>query len=184
MVSNPVDVLTLYAQELAGLPRNQIFGTGTFLDSHRLRHLIAQKLNISEHSIQAYVLGEHGDTQFAAWSLAHIEGIPITTCTSLTQHELDALAQQSRNQAYEIIACKGSTYYGIASCVSVLCESILFDQKRLMPLSCFQESYGVCLSLPAILGAQGIEGLPPIALNDQEKLLLQKSANVIKAYSL
>ncbi len=180
MVTNPVDILTLCAQESAGLPRNQVFGSGTFLDTQRLRGLIAKKLNIAEQSINAYILGEHGDSQFPAWSSAHADGRLLLSIPQFNKNKLDAIAQETRDRAYEIIAFKGATYFGIAACVASMCESIIFDQKRIMPLSYFIEDFGVCLSMPTVLGEKGIEQIIPIPLNEEEKELLQQSAHKLQ----
>lgn len=180
MVTNPVDIMTCLAQKLSGLPHAQVFGSGTLLDSERLRFLLAQKLNISLQSINAYILGEHGDTQFPAWSSADIGGKPITQYPGITQKELDELAETTKKRAYEIIACKGYTAWGVASCVTELCKSIIFDQKRVIPVASFQESLGVCLSMPAIIGMHGIEGFVEIPLNSQEKEQLEKSAQALR----
>lgn len=180
VVSNPLDLITLLIQEISELPRHQIFGTGTFLDTQRLRNLISAKINIAEQSIHVYVLGEHGDAQFVAWSTAQIAGIPLKQFSNLTRKELDSFTQQARNRAYEIIACKGATFFGIAACVSAICKDILFNQKRTLPLSCYQENLRVCLSMPVVLGEQGIEQILSISLNDEEQHLLEKSAQSLR----
>src|SRR5579864_9621753 len=95
-------------------------------------------------SIDAYILGEHGDLQFAAWSSAHIGGIPITQFPNITHKDLDVIATEVRNKAYEIISCKGATYYGIAACVTQICKAIIFDQNIIMPLSVYHEEFNVC----------------------------------------
>ncbi len=179
MISNPLDLLTLHAQEIADLPRNQIFGTGTYLDSKRLQGFLAQKLNVAEQSIQAYILGEHGDTQFPAWSCSDVEGVRLSQF-GLDQKELDAIAQATKDKAYEIIACKGATFYGIAACVTSICESIVFDQKRALPLSVYVPEFDVCLSMPAVLGSKGIEKMLPIKLSDEEQKLLKTSAKKLR----
>jgi len=173
MVSNPLDSLTLLAQSLSGLPRNQVFGTGTFLDTLRLHEIIAQKLNIAPQSINAYVLGEHGDSQFAAWSSAEIAGIPIAEYPGIEQKDLEQFAQQVKDKAYNIIACKGSTSFGIATCIAAICEAIIFNQKIIMPLSTYIQKYKVCLSMPTVLGENGIENILtiPLSENEQQKLL-------------
>jgi L-lactate dehydrogenase len=180
MVSNPLDILTLHAQELTGLPRNQIFGTGTFLDSLRLRKLIAQKINVAEKSVHAYILGEHGDTQFPAWSLAHVDGMPLAQFPQLTLPILENLAAQARDKAYEIISCKDATFFGIATCAAKICHAILFDQKLILPLSTYQEKYRVCLSMPAILGKGGIEKPLDVILTKDEQARLELSALALK----
>lgn len=180
MVTNPVDILTLLAQNINGLPRSQIFGTGTLLDSLRLQGILSRTLGIAEQSINAYVLGEHGDSQFVAWSCAHIAGAPIHSFPEITHEKLSAMEQETRQKALDIIACKGATYYGIAACISLMCESIIFDQKRAIPLSTYHPQFDVCLSLPVILGERGIEKIIPLTLNNHEKKLLQKSVQCIK----
>ncbi len=181
MVTNPVDILTLYAQELSGLPRNQVFGSGTFLDTQRLRGLLANKFNIAEQSIHTYILGEHGDSQFPAWSCSHIAGIPLLDFPQFNKKNLADLAEQTRQKAYEIIACKGATYYGIAACVAEMCEAIIFDQKYVMPLSHFVEQFEVCLSLPVVLGEKGIEHILEIPLNKEEQEKLAHSAEQLRS---
>jgi len=180
IVTNPVDVMTFFALKESGLPENQLFGTGTFLDTQRVRGLLSKKLNIAEQSIHAYVLGEHGDSQFPAWSSAEIAGTPITDLEKLDKKQLDKIAQETKNKAYEIIKCKGATYFGIAACVSALCENILFDQKRIAPVSTFNKDFGVCLSMPAVIGANGAEKIIKTSLNQEETKQLELSAKKIK----
>lgn len=181
MVTNPVDILTLYVQELTSHPRSRIFGSGTFLDTQRLRGLLSEKLHIAEQSIHAYILGEHGDTQFPAWSCARIAGIPLKNF-SLTDQDLDKIARETQQRAYDIIACKGATYYGIATCVAALCRTIMFNQQRITPVSCYVERYDVCLSLPVILGEKGIEGILQLPLNNEEQQKLELSVQAIKKH--
>lgn len=181
MVSNPLDILTLYTQELINHPRSKIFGSGTFLDTQRLRDILSNRLHIAEQSIHAYIIGEHGDTQFPAWSCARIAGIPLKNF-SLNEKDLESIAQATKNRAYEIIKCKGATFYGIATSVAALCRTIIFDQKRVTPLSCYLEQYDVCMSVPVILGKKGIEQILPLPLNLQEKKLLDHSAETLKKY--
>jgi len=181
MVTNPVDILTLYAQEIVNHPRSQLFGSGTFLDTQRLRGLLSKKLQIAEQSIHAYILGEHGDTQFPAWSCARIAGIPLKDF-SLTEQELDEIARTTKEKAYEIIKCKGATFYGIATCVAALCRTIIFDQKRVTPVSCYLEQYDVCMSVPTVLGEHGIEKILQLPLSQKERELLDQSAQSLKQY--
>jgi L-lactate dehydrogenase len=180
MVTNPVDVLTLQAQELSGLPRNQIFGSGTLLDSQRLRGKIGDKLGIAQQSIHAYVLGEHGDTQFVAWSCANIGGVPLAAFSELSAKELEQMAQEARQKVYEIIRCKGSTAYGIAACVTAYCQNILLDSKRIAPVSCFVEELKVCLSMPAVLGKQGVERILRLPLSKDEQAKLAVTAAAVR----
>jgi L-lactate dehydrogenase len=181
MVTNPLDSLTALAQSLSGLPHNQVFGTGTFLDTLRLRGIIAQKVNVSAASVNAYVIGEHGDSQCAVWSSAEIAGTPIAQFPGIKREDFENLAQQVKDKAYEIIACKGSTSFGIAACVASMCEAIIFDQKIVIPLSTYIPEYDTCLSMPAVLGENGIERLLPIPLNNDEQKKLSDSAQQLRA---
>lgn len=180
VVTNPVDILTRLVQELSGLPRNQIFGSGTLLDTQRLRGIIGKKIDIDPRSIHVFIIGEHGDSQCVAWSSAQIAGIPIAQFPELTQESLEAMAQQARQKAYDIIACKGSTSFGIAACVSAYCQNILFDQKRIVPVSCFVNAFEVCFSMPAVLGKNGIERIIPLPLHNDELRKLTQSAEILQ----
>lgn len=180
MVSNPLDILTYYAQKISGLPHNQVFGTGTFLDSLRMRQLIAQEVGVDTASINAYILGEHGDCQFPAWSCAEIGGKPVTEFEYLSTKMLASIAQKTRDKAYEIIACKGSTFYGIATCIARICQAIVSDEHLVVPLSCYQECLDIYLSMPAVLGRQGILKIIDIPLNEHETTQLHQCANQLK----
>lgn len=184
MVTNPVDLMTLVAQQEAGLPKNQIFGSGTFLDTQRLRGIISQKLQIAQQSIHAYILGEHGKSQFAAWSSANIGGIPINNFKELDQQFFENAEICTIEKVNEIIKCKGFTNFGIASCVSAICEDIIFDKKRIAPVSCYVEKFGVCLSLPAVLGEKGIEKILDLKLDHKEEKKLEESAKKLKDIKL
>ena len=180
MVTNPVDAMTFYAQQASNLPKNQIFGTGTFLDSQRLRGILSKKLAIAEQSIHAYILGEHGDSQFAAWSIAHIAGVPIIEFPEINQKYLEQAAQDAKEKVYAIIEHKGATFFGIAACVSAICENIIFDQKRIAPVSVFVESLDTCISMPAVIGCKGVEKIISIPFNKQEQSQLEQSAKKIR----
>lgn len=180
IITNPVDLITHQAQQIADLPYNQVFGSGTFLDTQRLHSIIAHKLHISEQSVDAYILGEHGDTQFAAWSSAKIGGIPALNYPGLTEKDLHTIAMDVKNKAYEIISCKGATYYGIAACVARMCKAIIFDQKLVLPLSVYNEQFDTCLSMPVVLGENGVEKILPIELSSNEQAALIASANQLK----
>ena len=176
VVTNPVDILALCVQNVSNLDRSQIFGTGTFLDTQRLRNIVSEKLRMAPQSIHAYVLGEHGDTQFAAWSTASIAGIPIKEFPEITEKDLDTFAQETKGRAYEIIKYKGSTHFGIATCVAAMCENIVYNTKRILPLSVYSEEFKVCFSMPVVLGESGIEQILPPPLNEKEQLQLEKTA--------
>ncbi len=180
VVTNPLDVLVRHILQQTKLPKSQIIGSGTFLDSQRLRGLIGKRLGISQQSIHAYVLGEHGDSQFVAWSSAVVGGTCIKEI-GMSQEELEAIAQQAQQTAYDIIACKGSTYYGIATCVAEICQAIIADQRKIIPVSSYHEQYDVCFSLPSVIGRNGIEQIIDIPLDANEQSELQKSINALKS---
>ena len=180
VVTNPVDAMTFFALKESGLEPSRVFGTGTILDTQRIRGLLSRKLNIAEQSIHAYILGEHGDSQFPAWSSARIAGVPIENFPGITKKDLDAFAIEARQKAYEIIKCKGSTFFGIAACTTAICENIVLDQKRIAPLSVFIEKFGLCLGMPATMGCEGIEQIIETPLNKKEEEQLKLSAEKIR----
>ena len=180
MVTNPLDALTTIAQKISGLPQNQIFGAGTFLDSQRLRSIIAQEVKVAEQSVNAYVIGEHGDTQFVAWSTAEIGAAPLNNFPIFTQQKLDELAKKAKDRAYDIINLKGSTFFGIGTCAAYFCEIIIHNKRQVLPLSVFRKEFDVSLSVPVILGEKGIEEVLLPNLSTTEKQSLEKSAQAIK----
>lgn len=176
LVANPVDVLTHFAQDLSGLPRNQVLGSGTLLDSVRLRSQIANRLGVADSSVNAHVLGEHGDSQFIHWSATSVAGAPLQTLLSLTQDERNSIAHTTRSKAQDIIAVKGFTAYGISAAATSICEAIIYDQRQIFPVSHWQEDMQCCLSLPAIVGRAGVLEQVKVPLNDEEKQQLSDSA--------
>lgn len=179
LATNPVDIMTLYTQKLVNLPACQVIGSGTMLDSQRLRNFIAQKVNIAEQSIHVYIIGEHGDTQVAALSSASIAGVPIKQLISIDQ--LQQFATQTIKKAYNIIELKGYTCYGVAACIAAMCEDIIFDNNRIMPVSCYIKEYGICMSMPAAIGASGIKQIIKPLLNPQEESDLLLSVKSLQA---
>ncbi|CAJ0833962.1 8352_t:CDS:2, partial [Entrophospora sp. SA101] len=176
LVANPVDVLTSIAQKISGLPKHQVFGSGTFLDSARLRLKLSSLLKVSETAIHCYVLGEHGDSQIIAWTSAHVGGKPLLDyqeIKDLKDEEREQIEKEIANKAYEIINLKGATYFGIAGCVSMLVQSITLNQRQIRPLSVYSEEYECVLSMPAVLGSNGIERIIEVKLSDQEKAKLK-----------
>ena len=181
VVTNPVDILTLHVQELTQLPRNQIFGSGTLLDTIRLKELLSEKLAINPTSLNINVLGEHGDSQFVAWSTATIDGTPLESVRQFTTTEKKLMEDQTAHKAYDIIACKGSTSFGIAACIEIYCQAILYDKKSIVPVSCYQTEYALCLSMPVILGKNGIKQMITINLNKEERTKLEQSVAALKS---
>lgn len=180
MVTNPLDLMTYYAAKFCDLPKSQIIGTGTFLDSLRLHVLLAQKLKVSANSINGYIIGEHGDSQVVAWSGVRV-GTQLFSEFNINNGDLIDIEDAIKNQAYKIIECKGATYYGIAACVAKICQIIIFNEKEIIPLSIYNQEYDICFSLPVILSEQGIIEVIDLKLNDIEKNNLQKSINKLKS---
>ena len=189
IVANPVDILTFVAAKLSKLPENRVFGSGTVLDSARLKYLLGEHLNIDNRSVHAFIIGEHGDSEIVAWSSANVSGIPINDFCEMRgyfahKESMEKIAEEVKNSAYEIIEKKHATYYGIAMSVRRICEAIIRDEKSILPVSSIQSGeYGiekVALSLPAIVGRRGVEKVVPIELSESEKEQLVKSANTLK----
>jgi L-lactate dehydrogenase len=192
MVSNPVDVLTQVAWRISGLPRKQVMGSGTVLDSARLRSLLATHCSVDPHNIHAYVIGEHGDSEVAAWTSANIGGVPIfdycrqcNLCTPESRYPM--LLEQVKHSAYEIIARKGATYYAVGLALVQITDAILRDEHRVLPVSSVHEDFegikDVALSLPAIVGRHGVERVLNIPLSKDERTALAESAMLIKKHS-
>jgi L-lactate dehydrogenase len=180
LVANPVDVLVYFAQRYSGLPPSQVIGSGTFLDSLRLRGLLAEHAQVAASSIDAYVLGEHGDSQFVAWSLVTIGGVPIAQALPDEHINRAEIAKKTKKKAHAIIEAKGATAYGIGSVVGSICGSILFDKHNVRPISHFVEELGCCLSLPVVLGRKGVVRSIQMPLADKEKALLRQSAEELR----
>lgn len=179
MVSNPIDTLSFLTYKYSGLPSEKVIGSGTVLDSARLRYDLAKKLDVHPKSVHAYQVGEHGDSEFALWSLATIGGEKIEKLVSKadrTQIELD-----TRNRAYEIIRKKGATYYGIGACVTQIVNCILNDERRVLSVSNYDDNNGIYDGFPAVVGRDGIVRRLELPLSEQEGIKLQRSANAIKA---
>ncbi|KAI8612375.1 lactate dehydrogenase B [Chytriomyces sp. MP71] len=181
IVANPVDILTVIAQRLSGLPKKQVFGSGTFLDSARLRLRLSQLLNVSETSVHTYVLGEHGDSQFVAWSTASVAGLPLLSFPAIQALDRDALEKEISRKAYEIIKLKGATYFGIGACVASICQCIFLNSRHVRPVSVWVDKYGVCLALPSVIGSRGIEQVMDVSLNESEQQKLETSVASLKA---
>lgn len=178
VVTNPMDVLTYLTWKYSGLTSDHIIGSGTVLDSARLRLLLSEKLNVNPKSIHAYQIAEHGDTEFALWSSANLSGQPLTTL--LSQKILAEIENTARNEAYEIIAKKGATYYGIGVCVAHIIQAILNDERRALPVSSYDDFNGVFTGFPTIIGRRGALRRLDIEMSEEEGIKYQKSINTIK----
>lgn len=188
IVSNPVDILTQVVLKISGFPTNRVIGSGTVLDTSRLKHLLGAHLSVDSRSVHAFIIGEHGDSEIAAFSSANVSGIPVHEFCELRgfyHHEKEAarIAQRVKDSAYVIIEKKKATYYGIAMAVKRICEAILRDEKSILPVSTYMEgAYGirdVVLSMPSIIGKNGVEMQVPIALDEEELMKLRKTAGML-----
>ncbi len=189
VVANPVDILTYVAQKLSGLPENRVIGSGTVLDTARLKHRLSEHLEVDSRSVHAFIIGEHGDSEIAAWSSANVSGIPLNDFCEMRghfQHEKSTreIAEAVKNSAYDIIQRKHATYFGVAMAVKRICEVIVRDEKSILPVSVRMHGEhgidGVVLSMPCIVGKDGIETKVPLALNEEETEKLTASAKILK----
>ena len=189
IVANPVDILTTVAQKLSGLPENKVIGSGTVLDTARLKYELGNHLNVDSRSVHAFIIGEHGDSEIAAWSSANVSGIPLNKFCEMRGHfnhdeAMKRIAENVKNSAYKIIEKKKATYYGVAMAVKRICEAIVRDEKSILPISSLMKGdfgiEGISLSMPAIVGKDGVECLVPIQLNEEEISKLQQSAQTLK----
>ena len=189
IVSNPVDILTLIALKESGYPSNRVIGSGTVLDTGRFKYLLGEHLDVDSRSVHAFIIGEHGDSELAAWSNARIGGLKVNDFCELRGHfnheqSMKKIFEDVRNSAYEIIERKHATYYGIAMAVKRICEAIVRNEKSILPVSRLMiGEYGlndVVLSIPAVVGETGVQKVIPIELNDEELAKLKDSANILK----
>lgn len=189
IVSNPVDILTLIALKESGYPSNRVIGSGTVLDTGRFKYLLGEHLDVDSRSVHAFIIGEHGDSELAAWSNARIGGLKVNDFCELRGHfnheqSMKKIFENVRNSAYEIIERKHATYYGIAMAVKRICEAIVRNEKSILPVSSLMTGeYGlndVVLSIPAVVDETGVQKVIPIELNDEELTKLKNSANILK----
>ena len=189
VVANPVDILTAVAQKLSGLPENRVIGSGTVLDTGRLKTRLSEHLGVDSRSIHAFIIGEHGDSEIAAFSSANVSGIPLNNFCEMKGHfnhdeSEKFIAEDVKNAAYEIIQRKRATYFGVAMAVKRICECIVRDEKSILPVSTMmhgeQGIEGVVLSMPCVVGGDGIETQVPIKLDEDEAKRLRESADILK----
>ena len=192
VVTNPVDVLSYIAYRHSGLPAARVVGSGTLLDTLRLRYLLGQRFGVDPRSVHAYIIGEHGDSEIAVWSLANIAGVRLSElgtgrdgalAPDLSQ-ELAAILEQVRKAAYAIIERKGATYYAVALAVARILESLLYDQHSVLTVSTLvQGLYGiedVYLGLPCVVGRRGVEKVIELPLAPEELAALRRSADILR----
>ena len=190
VVTNPVDLLTYVTLKTSGFPKNRIIGTGTVLDTARLKYLVGKHFEVDPRNIHTFIIGEHGDSELPVWSSANISGIDLNryckTCNKNCDIDiLNNLFKEAKTSAYKIIDAKGATYYAIAESVKKIVSSIVMNENTVLPVSSLAEGhYGlneICLGLPSIVGANGVKEILEIPLDDNELFLLQESARKIKA---
>ena len=190
VVTNPVDVLTYITLRMSGYPPNRVIGSGTVLDTARLKHLVGRELGVDSRNVHTFIIGEHGDSELPVWSSANVSGIDLNhfcdicaTCGGETGI-LRPLFEEVRDSAYHIIEAKGATYYAIALAVTRIAASIVRDENSVLPVSTLVNGhYGlsdVCMGLPAIVGRDGVREVLEIPLNEEESRNLQASAAKLK----
>lgn len=189
VVTNPVDILTYVTYKISGFPKNKVIGSGTVLDSARFRYLIGDHIGVDTRNVHAYILGEHGDTEVATWSLTNIAGIPMEKfcedckgCENGTSRK--QIYENVKNAAYQIIERKGATYYAIALAVKRIVETIVRDEDSILTVSSLLDGqYGlsdVCLSVPTLVNKDGIDKILTVPINKEEQEQLLESGNALK----
>ena len=179
VATNPLDVMTYLTYKYSGFPARKVIGTGTSLDTSRVRLMIGKKLCINPKDICTYVIGEHGDTEFIPWSSANISMQNIKEF--FNENELKELEEDVKNAAYEIINRKGATYYGIGMCLVAITNAILGNENAIIPLSIYDEKNDVYVGLPAIVNKDGAKRRVYLNLTEEEEKKLQHSIDTIKA---
>ena len=179
VVSNPMDVMTYLTWKYSGFDSARVLGSGTVLDSARLRQQIAKKLSVDPKSVHAYQVGEHGDSGFALWSTATVGGERVTNL--IPYDDQQKLEDYARREAYEIINRKGATFYGIGACVTEIISAILSDKHKVLPVSSYDDFTGVYNGFPAIVGKSGVERRLNIPMTEEEGIKFQKSVNALKS---
>lgn len=190
VVSNPVDVLTYVAHRRSGWPRGRVIGSGTVLDSSRFRYLLSQHCGVDVHNVHAYILGEHGDSEFAAWSMTHVAGMPIDDYCPICHECADWHAERARieqavrDSAYHIIDYKGATYFAVGLALVRIVGAILRNQRSVLTVSTVLDGeYGlkdICLSVPSIVSQEGVERILEASLPPEEQEALERSASILR----
>lgn len=178
VATNPLDVMTYITYKYSNLPANKVIGSGTSLDTSRLRYLIGEKLRINPKNVHAYVIGEHGDSEFVPWSNVNVG---LQNINDYLTHEQEEIIENNvRNAAYEIINRKGATYYGIGMCLVRITNAILGDENSVITVSAYDENNDIYMAVPCVLNKNGIERKIYVKLNEEETYKLQNCVNTIK----
>ena len=182
IATNPVDIMTKVTQKLSGFPCNKVIGSGTMLDTARLRYLIGDELKLDSKNVHAYVIGEHGDSEFVAWSNAIVGLKSITEFVS--SEKLDSIALNVKNAAYEIIEKKGATYYGIGMCLVKLTNAVLDNSHSILTVSSYDKENNIYYGMPAVVNKDGVRQIVDVKLSIEEKEKLKESIRVLKEVEL
>lgn len=177
-ITNPCDVIAEYLQKLSGIPRERVIGTGTILDTARMKNSVARKLNIDPNSVDGYVIAEHGNSQFVAWSSVSIATKPILEI--FDKNVCDEIEEETKIRAFETIKAKGYTSYGIANSTSIVIGSIFQDSRTILPVSSYSKKDGCYIGHPTIVGREGVLGDYELKLNEEENVKWNKSIKTIK----
>ncbi len=187
IIANPVDVLTYHAHQIIPIAKGRIFGSGTMLDTARFKFHLAEHLHVNPKSVHAYVLGEHGDSSFPVYANATVGGQRLMEFEGMSMEVVQDAYKKAREAAYNIIKAKGATYYAIGVVATKIMEAVFSDAKTVFPLSVPLDAYyghsDVCLSVPCVLGTNGVERVLHLELSQQEQENLAKSVDVLKQYS-
>ncbi len=190
IVSNPVDILTYVAHKRSGWPRGRVIGSGTVLDSARFRHLLSKRCDVDVHNVHAHIMGEHGDSEFAAWSITNLAGMPIEqycrTCGKCGDKaaSLQSIVEEVRHSAYHIIDYKGATWFAVALALTEIAATILRNERGVLTVSAVLDGEygqkGVCLGVPCIMSVRGVEQVLEVELPPDEQRALAKSADTLR----
>lgn len=190
VVSNPADITTMAAQQVSGLPAERVIGSGTSLDTARFRYLLSKKLRVNIEDINAYIIGEHGDSQVPIFSSANVGGFPMDDFARQVGVELNKqeIADRTRNGGAEVISLKGATFYGIAMAVSNIVETIMKDDSAIIPVAHvlserFGDWAGVAVSLPCKIGWEGINQTLMVPMDAEEKKKMDESVKIVKDFA-
>ena len=178
IATNPVDIMTYLTQKYSNLPRHKVIGSGTTLDTARLRFLIADKVGVSPSNVHGYVIGEHGDSEFIPWSNVNLALQPISDF--ITSKDMEAIGEEVQTAAYKIINAKGATYYGIGMCLVRITNAILGDENTVMVVSTYDETNDVYIGLPSVINKNGAEKKIHFNLDEDETNKLLNSINILK----
>lgn len=188
IASNPVDVMTHVAYEASGLPKERVIGSGTILDTARFRYLLSDYFQVDSRNVHAYIVGEHGDSELPIWSHVTIGGLPLNVYGKLNNfyedRDMQAIFENVRDAAYQIIQKKCATYYGIGMGLARLTKALLYNENSILTVSTYFEGEydieGVYMGIPAVVNANGVREILRLNLSDREQQLLENSANILK----